>query len=46
MLKAYTYAKCSTCRKAVKFLRDHHVEFKELSIRETPPSRDELKAML
>ena len=46
MLKVYTYAKCSTCRKAVKFLRDHHVEFKELSIRETPPSRDELKAML
>ena len=46
MLKVYTYAKCSTCRKAVKFLRDHQIEFKELPIRETPPSLVELKAML
>ena len=46
MLKVYTYAKCSTCRKAVKFLRDHHIEFKELPIRDTPPSLAELKAML
>jgi arsenate reductase len=46
MLKVYTYAKCSTCRKAVKFLRDHQIEFKELPIRDTPPSRDEIKAML
>ena len=46
MLKVYTYAKCSTCRKAVKFLRDHHIEFQELPIRETPPSRKELQAML
>ncbi len=46
MLKVYTYAKCSTCRKAVKFLRDHQVEFTELPIRETPPSLVELKAML
>lgn len=46
MLKVYTYAKCSTCIKAVKFLRGHKVEFKELPIRETPPSLDELKAML
>lgn len=43
MLKVYTYAKCSTCRKAVKFLRDHQIAFQELPIRETPPSRDELK---
>ena len=45
-LKVYTYAKCSTCRQAVKFLRDHQIEFQELPIRETPPARDELKAML
>ena len=46
MLKVYTYAKCSTCRKAVKFLRDHHIPFEELPIRETPPPLAELKFML
>lgn len=46
MLKAYTYANCDTCRKAVKFLREHQVEFQEIPIRETPPSRAEFEAML
>lgn len=46
MLKVYTYAKCDTCRKAVKFLRAHEVPFREIPIRETPPSLTELKAML
>jgi len=46
MLKVYTYAKCSTCRNAVKFLREHGIEFKELPIRETPPSVSELKQAL
>ena len=46
MLKVYTYAKCSTCRKAVKFLRDHQIKFEEAPIRETPPSLAELKLML
>ena len=46
MLKVYTYAKCSTCRKAVKFLRDRQVPFTEAPIRETPPSLAELKSML
>jgi len=46
MLKVYTYSKCSTCRKAVKFLRDHKIEFKEVPIRETPPSLAELQQAL
>jgi arsenate reductase len=46
MLKVYTYAKCSTCRKAVQFLRDHQVKLEEVPIRETPPSLAELKWML
>ena len=46
MLKVYTYAKCSTCRKAVKFLRKHQIKFEELPIREMPPSLAELKLML
>jgi len=46
MLKAYTYSKCDTCRKAVKFLREKGDAFKEIPIRETPPSIDELRTML
>lgn len=42
----YTYAKCSTCRNAVKWLREQGIEFTEKPIRETPPSRAELKRML
>jgi arsenate reductase (glutaredoxin) len=46
MLKVYTYANCDTCRKAVKFLKEHKVAFQELPIRDTAPSKAELRAML
>jgi arsenate reductase len=46
MLKVYTYAKCSTCRDATKFLRQHQLAFEEWPIRETPPTLPELKLML
>ncbi len=46
MLKVYTYAKCDTCRKAVRFLKDRGIAFREIPIRETPPSLSELKAVL
>ena len=42
----YTYAKCSTCRNAVKWLDAHGIAFTEKPIRETPPSRAELERML
>ncbi len=42
----YTYANCSTCREAVKWLRARGVSFVENPIRETPPSVAELKRML
>lgn len=42
----YTYAKCSTCRNATQWLREHGLEFEERPIRETPPTLDELRAML
>ncbi len=42
----YTYAKCSTCRKAVKWLEAQGIAFTEKPIRETPPSAAELKRML
>ena len=46
MLKAYTYANCETCRRAVKWLAAHGVAFEERAIRETPPSAAELRTML
>jgi len=46
MLKVYTYANCDTCRRALKWLRAHRVDCEEIPIRETPPSADELRAML
>jgi arsenate reductase len=42
----YTYAKCSTCRDAVKWLRAHGVKFTERPIYETPPGVAELRRML
>lgn len=45
MLKIYTYSKCDTCRKALKFLRDRKVEFQEIPIRENPPSLSDLQVM-
>jgi len=46
MLRVYTYAKCDTCRRAVKFLRARDIAFIEIPIRETPPTKTELQAML
>jgi arsenate reductase len=43
---AYTYANCSTCRDAVKWLRAHGVKFTEKAIYETPPAVPELRRML
>lgn len=42
----YTYANCSTCRDATRWLRSHGVPFVERPIRETPPTVAELRAML
>ena len=46
MLKVYTLSNCDTCRKATKWLRAHDVAFDERAIRETPPSKAELRAAL
>lgn len=46
MFRVYTYSGCDACRKALKWLREQGIEFENLPIRETPPTRDELQAML
>lgn len=45
-LKIYSLANCDTCRRAVKWLRTHDVEFQEIPIRETPPTPEELRTAL
>lgn len=46
MLKLYAYQGCSTCRNAIKWLKQKAIPFSEIAIRETPPSVAELRAML
>lgn len=46
MLTVYTYANCSTCRDATKWLNARGIKFAEHPIRETPPTVAELKSML
>ena len=46
VMKLYQYPKCSTCRKAVKFLNDNNIEFASIDITQKPPTKAELKNML
>src|SRR6186713_602246 len=45
-VRIYEYAKCSTCRNALKFLDKNNVAYEKVAILETPPNRAELKKML
>jgi arsenate reductase len=45
-MKVYAYANCDSCRKALKHLEKSKRDFEVLPIRETPPSKAELKSML
>ena len=45
-MKLYSYNKCGTCRKAVRFLEDKNVEFELIDITETPPTKKILKAAI
>lgn len=42
-LTYYWYPKCSTCRKAKKWLDDNGVSYKDIHIVENPPSRSTLE---
>ena len=45
-MKIYTYKNCGSRKKATKWLDAHGIAYEERAIRETPPSRAELKQML
>lgn len=42
MLNIYSYPTCGTCRKAKKWLDEHHIEYKEIHIVESPPTKAEI----
>ncbi len=44
-MKIYTYSGCSTCKKATKWLDARGIQYEELAIRDTPPTKAELSAM-
>ena len=45
-MKIYQYPKCSSCRKAINFLKENAVTFEDINIVETPPALTELQQML
>lgn len=46
LLKVYEYEKCSTCKRAFKFLTNARFAMVRVDIFTTPPSKDELRRML
>lgn len=42
----YVYSKCSTCQKALNFLKRKNIPFTQKEITETPPTLSELEKML
>ena len=45
-VKIYEYKGCGTCRTALKWLEAKGIAFDRIAIRESPPSKAELKRML
>lgn len=45
-LKVYHYAKCSTCRNAIKWLRNEEHELELIAINEQPPSKNEIRNLI
>ena len=43
MIKVYCYPKCSTCKKALKWLDDRGVAYELIDIKENNPSEAELR---
>ena len=46
MIRLYQYPKCSTCRKALKWLAENGIEAESIDISQQRPTREELRKML
>ncbi len=40
--KVYLLKQCGTCKKAIRFLEAHQINYQTLAIRQTPPNEEEL----
>ena len=45
-LRVYQYPQCSTCKKALKWLSAHDIEFESIDIVQHPPTKAELREAL
>ena len=45
MVKVYCYSKCTTCRKALKWLDDNKIEYEKLDIKEEHPNDETLRQL-
>ncbi len=45
-VRFYQYPKCSNCRKAAKWLKEHGVKAESIDISQQPPGKEELRKML
>ena len=43
MVKVYCYSRCTTCRKAIKWLDDNKIEYDLIDIKEDHPDEDTLR---
>ena len=41
-LKLFSYSSCSTCRRAIKWLKSNDIDFELIDILKTPPSKEML----
>ena len=39
-VQIYSYSKCTTCKKALKWLEDNDIEYKLIDIVDSPPSKE------
>ena len=45
MVRVYCYSKCSTCKKALKWLDDNNIEHDVIDIKENHPNENTLKEL-
>ncbi len=43
-MKVYCYSRCTTCKKALKWLEEKHIAYESIDIKENNPSKEELRA--
>ena len=45
MVKVYCYSRCTTCKKALKWLDENKIEYKSVDIKEDHPDEEILKKL-